>query len=155
PNRTRLSMRFTSRRPSNGAAEPSPQLANTFSQTAVPAGAASQHRIGLERLAKFLSYYRPHLGPRFAHLGFAVLVAAATLALPLAANTLIKRLAVPGPQAMQEVWLIGALMLGLIAAQLLATFFVDYQGHVMGAKIENRLRRELFEHYQALSFDFY
>jgi ATP-binding cassette subfamily B protein len=33
--------------------------------------------------------------------------------------------------------------------------FVDYQGHLMGAKMESDLRRELFDHYQKLSFSFY
>jgi ATP-binding cassette subfamily B protein len=33
--------------------------------------------------------------------------------------------------------------------------FVDYQGHVMGAKMEGAMRRELFEHCQKLSFGFY
>ena len=46
-------------------------------------------------------------------------------------------------------------MLALLAVQALATLFVDYQGHVMGAKMEGALRQELFEHYQALSFGFY
>ncbi|MDB5536748.1 MAG: multidrug transporter permease/ATP-binding protein, partial [Devosia sp.] len=31
----------------------------------------------------------------------------------------------------------------------------DYQGHVMGAKIESEVRRQLFEHCQKLSFAFY
>ena len=46
-------------------------------------------------------------------------------------------------------------MLGLLAVQVLATLFVDYQGHVMGAKMESALRKELFEHCQTLPFRFY
>jgi ATP-binding cassette subfamily B protein len=46
-------------------------------------------------------------------------------------------------------------MLALVALQALCTVFVDYQGHVMGAKIEGAMRRELFEHLQKLSFGFY
>ena len=43
----------------------------------------------------------------------------------------------------------------LLAVQALSTLFVDYQGHVMGAKMEGAMRQELFEHYQSLSFGFY
>ena len=56
---------------------------------------------------------------------------------------------------MDEIWLVGAAMLALLAAQALSTLFVDYQGHVMGAKMEGAMRQELFEHYQSLSFGFY
>jgi ATP-binding cassette subfamily B protein len=109
------------------------------------------------RLAKFLSYYRPHLALLAADLGCAVLVAATALALPLGANYVVKHLDATGAHgaAVRDIAVMGALMLGLIGAQALATLFVDYQGHVMGAKMESALRRELFEHYQALSFGFY
>jgi ATP-binding cassette subfamily B protein len=46
-------------------------------------------------------------------------------------------------------------MLGLLAAQVLAIFFVDYRGHMMSARIEAALRREMFEHCQKLSFSYY
>jgi ATP-binding cassette, subfamily B, bacterial len=119
--------------------------------TAAPAGLSGA------RLTKFLSYYRPHLGLLAADLGCAILIAATALALPLGANYVVKRIAIGGahPALSAEIWMMGALMLGLVAAQALATLFVDYQGHVMGAKMEGALRRELFEHYQALSFGFY
>ena len=42
-------------------------------------------------------------------------------------------------------------MLALIVLYALCYFFVDYQGHVMGALIERDMRHELFEHYQTLS----
>src|SRR6516162_11064230 len=44
------------------------------------------------RLRKFLSYYRPHVGLLLADLGCAALVSATTLALPLLANYVVKRL---------------------------------------------------------------
>ncbi len=113
------------------------------------------HRPG--RWRKFLSYYRPHLRLLTADLACAVLVSASALALPLVANFVIKRLAVAGaaPRPMDETWLVGAAMLALLAVQALSTLFVDYQGHVMGAKMEGAMRQELFEHYQSLSFGFY
>jgi len=114
-------------------------------------------RLHRTRWRKFLSYYRPHLGLLIADLACAVLVSATALGLPLLANFVIKRLALAGgaPQLMDEIWLVGAAMLVLLAVQALSTLFVDYQGHMMGAKMEGAMRQELFEHYQSLSFGFY
>jgi ATP-binding cassette subfamily B protein len=114
-------------------------------------------RLSAARWRKFLSYYRPHLPLLAADLACAVLVSATTLALPLLANFVIKRLASGhgAPSLMGDIWLVGGAMLALLAVQALSTLFVDYQGHVMGAKMESSLRQELFEHYQSLSFGFY
>lgn len=109
------------------------------------------------RLRKFLSYYRPHLPLLAADLVCAVLVSATALFLPLCANYVTKHLGGLGaaPDPLNKIYLVGALMLGLLALQALTTLFVDYQGHVMGAKMESALRKELFEHCQKLSFGFY
>jgi ATP-binding cassette, subfamily B, bacterial len=114
-------------------------------------------RLRPARWRKFLSYYRPHLGLLIADLACAVLVSGTALALPLLANFVIKRLALAGgaPHLMDEIWLVGAAMLALLAVQALSTLFVDYQGHMMGARMEGAMRQELFEHYQSLSFGFY
>lgn len=109
------------------------------------------------RIVKFLSYYRPHLPLLAADLACAVLVSATALFLPICANHVTKRLVeLPhAPQALAQIALMGTVMLALLALQALATLFVDYQGHVMGAKIEAELRREVFAHCQKLSFSFY
>src|ERR1700722_17468779 len=114
-------------------------------------------RLRPERWRKFLSYYRPHIGLLIADLACAVLVSATALSLPLLANYVVKRLALGGgqPHLMDEIWMVGGAMLALLAVQALSTLFVDYQGHVMGAKMEGAMRQELFEHYQSLSFGFY
>jgi ATP-binding cassette subfamily B protein len=109
------------------------------------------------RLSEFLSYYRPHLPLLAADLGCAVLVSATALALPLCANFITRQVTELGtaPEALGQVYLVGALMLGLLALQVVCSFFVDYQGHMMGGRIESEVRRELFEHCQRLSFSFY
>ena len=109
------------------------------------------------RWAKFLSYYRPHTRVLVADLVCAVLIAATALALPVSANFVVKRLADAAGSAavLQEIYTIGAAMLALLAVQALCTMFVDYQGHVMGARMEAAMRKELFEHYQKLSFNFF
>ncbi|MEX0955581.1 MAG: ABC transporter ATP-binding protein [Rhizobiaceae bacterium] len=119
------------------------------------AGAGARPRF--RRARKFLSYYRPHLPLLTADLACALLVAATAVALPLCANYVITRLLnLPDtPEAITQIFAIGGVMVGILAVQVLAVFFVDYQGHMMGARIEAAVRKELFEHCQKLSFSYY
>ena len=109
------------------------------------------------RTRKFLSYYRPYLGLLAADLGCAVLVAATAVSLPLCANFVTTRLLTlaDAPEAIGQILAMGAVMLAIVAVQALAVFFVDYQGHAMGARIEADIRRELFAHCLKLSFGFH
>jgi ATP-binding cassette subfamily B protein len=59
------------------------------------------------------------------------------------------------PQDLNQIYLMGALMVALVGIQLLCTMFIDFQGHMMGTRMESDMRSELFEHYQKLSFRFY
>ncbi|MBY5653155.1 ABC transporter ATP-binding protein [Rhizobium leguminosarum] len=109
------------------------------------------------RMRKFLSYYRPHLPLLLADLLCAILVAGTAVALPLCANIVTSRLLTlpDAPQAFAQILAMGGVMLAVLAVQIVAIFFVDYRGHVMGARIEATVRQELFEHCQKLSFSFY
>jgi len=86
----------------------------------------------------------------------AVIVSAVTLALPLCIRYITQNLLAPGmPNALNQIYMMGAVMLGLVILYTACNAFVTYQGHVMGARMEGDMRNELFEHYQKLSFNFY
>jgi ATP-binding cassette subfamily B protein len=123
---------------------------------ALPGAKASAAPSALSRGGKFLSYYKPYKGLFLADMACALVVAAITLALPLCARYVTKDL-LQGvtPQTLNQIALVGALMVALVGIHTLCTMFIDYQGHFMGAKMERDMRRELFEHYQKLSFRFY
>ena len=105
---------------------------------------------------KFLSYYKPYLDLFFADMACALIVSAVTLLLPLCAQYITKNLLeAHAPDVLTRISLIGALMLALVGLQTVCTMFIDFQGHVMGARMEGDMRRELFEQYQKLSFRFY
>jgi ATP-binding cassette subfamily B protein len=105
---------------------------------------------------KFLSYYKPYLGLFFADMACALLVSAITLLLPLCARYVTKNI-LEGkmPHALDQIYLMGGLMLALVGVYTLCTIFIDFQGHMMGARMESDMRGELFEQYQKLSFSFY
>ena len=114
-------------------------------------------RFTSSRIRKFLSYYKPYRGLLLADLLGAIFISAAALLLPVCANVITKKLlATAGtPGALNKIYAMGIGMLTLVALQTICTLYVDYRGHVMGAKMERDMRRELFEHYQKLSFSFY
>jgi ATP-binding cassette subfamily B protein len=116
-------------------------------------GTAAQAR---SRGKKFFSYYKPYMGLFLADMGCALIVSAVTLLLPLCAQYVTKNILESDmPDALSQISLMGALMLALVGVQTLCIMFIDYQGHVMGARMESDMRRELFDHYQKLSFRFY
>jgi ATP-binding cassette, subfamily B, bacterial len=114
-------------------------------------------RFAGSRARKFLSYYQPYRGLLLADLACALVISAAALLLPVCMNLIARSLTATGGAggALDRIYALGAAMLALVAVQTLCNLFVDYQGHVMGAKMERDMRRELFEHYQKLSFSFY
>lgn len=108
------------------------------------------------RMKKFLFYYKPYLGLLFADMGCAFILSATTLALPLCISYITKNILTENmPDALNQIYVMSAIMLALIIIHTACNLFVSYQGHVMGALMERDIRSELFDHYQKLSFSFY
>jgi ATP-binding cassette subfamily B protein len=108
------------------------------------------------RSRKFLSYYKPYLGLFLGDMLCALVVSGTALLIPLCANYITKNLlSSHRPDALSQIYGIGVLMLVLVLIHTACNMFVDYQGHLMGAKMERDMRAELFEHLQKLSFGYY
>jgi ATP-binding cassette, subfamily B, bacterial len=108
------------------------------------------------RTKKFFSYYKPHLRLFLSVMFCAFLVAGTTLLFPLLTRYITKTVLEGGlPNALDEIYRTGVLMLVLILIHTVCNFYVDYRGHVMGAMMESDMRSELFDQYQKLSFRFY
>ncbi|HEY1388735.1 MAG TPA: ABC transporter ATP-binding protein [Ktedonobacterales bacterium] len=126
--------------------------ANNAGDASSASAAAPAHSRG----KKFLSYYRPYLRLFFMDMACALIVSAITLLLPLCARYITKNvLEDEMPHALSQIALMGAVMLALVCLLTLCTMFIDFQGHMMGARMESDMRAELFEHLQKLSFSFY
>ncbi len=108
------------------------------------------------RVKKFFSYYKPYLGLFSADIACAVTASAAMLAIPLCVRYITANLLQVGSEeALHQIYMMGGIMLSLIAIYAACHTFIDYQGHVMGTLMERDMRSELFAHYQKLSFRFY
>ena len=105
---------------------------------------------------QILSFYKPYKGLFAADLLCSLTAAAIGLVLPLGAGAITENVltgdltAAPG-----KILRIGGLLLGLVAVQALCSYFMDYQGHSIGAKMERDMRAQLFHHCQRLSFSYF
>lgn len=107
-------------------------------------------------LKQILSFYKPYKGLFAADLLCSLIAAAIGLVLPLGAGYITDNVltgdlsAAPG-----KILGVGALLLGLVLVQALCSYFMDYQGHAIGARMERDMRAQLFAHCQRLSFSYY
>ncbi len=107
-------------------------------------------------LKRLMSYYRPHRMLLAAVLGCALLTSGLALLFPLLVRYITNTvLAHNLSQALPAVYRVGGAMVGLLILQALAQYVLDYQGHVLGARMENTLRIELFSHLQKLSLEYF
>lgn len=108
------------------------------------------------RMRKFFSYYKPYINLLYADIACAVIASAAMLAIPLCVRYITTNLLQVGSMnALHQIYLMGGIMIGLVAIYTACHAFIDYKGHIMGALMERDMRRDLFDHYQKLSFKFY
>lgn len=107
-------------------------------------------------LKQILSFYKPYKGLFAADLLCSLIAAAIGLVLPLGAGYITDNVlagdlsAAPG-----KILGVGVLLLGLVLVQALCSYFMDYQGHAIGARMERDMRAQLFAHCQRLSFSYF
>ncbi len=110
----------------------------------------------MQTLKKFIKYYKPYKAVFFIDLLCATIISAIDLAFPQLLRTLTKTLFAGAPGK-----IISALIpitIGLLVAYIIQTvcrYYVTYAGHMMGARMERDMRKELFDQYEELSFSYY
>lgn len=110
----------------------------------------------MQTLKKFIKYYKPYKAVFFIDLLCATIISAIDLAFPQLLRTLTKTLFSGAPGK-----IISALIpitIGLLVAYIIQTacrYYVTYAGHMMGARMERDMRKELFDQYEKLSFSYY
>ena len=103
----------------------------------------------------FSKYYKPYIGIVIFDLLCACLTTVCELALPMIVRH-ITRAAETGEVLLVETVLkMGALYLFLRIVDTCANYFMANTGHVMGARIETDMRRDMFSHLMKLSFNYF
>ena len=105
---------------------------------------------------RFLAYYKPEMRLFLQDTACALVLAAIDLAFPILLRSLTGGLFARGSEAIMGA--LGYIALGLIAMYALRCFcryFVSAQGHIMGARMESRMREDLFDQYERFCFSYY
>ena len=107
-------------------------------------------------LRKFIRYYGPYKTIFILDLFCACFISVVDLAYPQILRTLTRTLFADSPAQIRRYlpW-IGLVLLAAYVLQCACKYYVSCQGHIMGARMERDMRRELFEHYESLSFSYY
>lgn len=58
-------------------------------------------------------------------------------------------------QNYKAIIIFGCILLSLYLIKMLLNYFIQYQGHVIGVKMQARMRSDMFKHLQTLPFKFY
>ncbi len=110
----------------------------------------------MDTLKKFIRYYKPYKAVFFIDLLCATVISIVDLAFPQVLRTLTKTLFAGSPDKILSALV--PIAIALFAAYIIQTlckYYVTYAGHMMGARMERDMRKELFDHYERLSFSYY
>ncbi len=110
----------------------------------------------MHTLKKFIQYYAPYKPVFYFDLVCAAMISLVDLAFPQILRSLTKTLfAGEASQILSALLPITAALLLMYIIQALCKYYVSYQGHMMGARMERDMRKQLFDHYEKLSFSYY
>ena len=104
-------------------------------------------------LKRFLSYYKPHKKLFALDMGASLLVALIGIVYPVVTRAMLNDL-IPNRKYELIVYAgVGVLMLYFF--RMLLNYFIQYEGHMMGVRMQAQMRSDLFNHLEKLPFSFY
>ena len=110
----------------------------------------------MKLIRRFIPYYKPYLGVFFMDLLCATILSAIDLAFPQLLRFLRGTLFAQSPEKiMAGLFKLGLLLLVMYTVRCLCRWYVTYEGHIMGAKMEAGMRADLFEQFERFSFSYY
>lgn len=104
-------------------------------------------------LRRFISYYRPHLPLFTLDFGCAFITALMDLVFPFVVQMMIDQV-IPS-RNLRMMFIISGGMLVFFMIRSILQYIVDYWGHVLGIRMEYHMRKDLFQHLQKLSFNYF
>ena len=104
-------------------------------------------------LRRFVSYYKPHKKMLMLDMLCALFISVIGMVYPIVTNKMLNEY-IPEKQY-STIVIAGALVLGLYFLRLLLRYFVQYYGHVIGVRMQSKMRQDLFAHLERLPYSFY
>lgn len=105
-------------------------------------------------LKKFLSYYKPHRLIFTLDMLASFTVSMVGIFYPIVTRSMVNEFT-EGDRNTKIIVGGAVLLLLLYIIRLLLNYFIQYQGHVMGVKMQAQMRREMFDHLQKLPYKYY
>ncbi|WP_029233344.1 ABC transporter ATP-binding protein [Butyrivibrio sp. VCB2006] len=110
----------------------------------------------MQLVKKFIPYYKPYIGVFLLDLLCASILSVIDLTFPQFLRILRTTLFLEEPKViLSRLGIIAILLLIMYAIRSFCRWYVTYQGHMMGARMESGMRRELFEKFEDFSFSYY
>ncbi|MCB8815486.1 ABC transporter ATP-binding protein [Desulfosporosinus shakirovi] len=107
-------------------------------------------------LKKFIKYYKPYQYLFYADIMCALIVSIIDLSFPQILNFLAKNLFTQDKEIiLHAIGFIGIALLFMYVIKYFCQYFIISWGHIMGAKMETDMRKDLFNQFQRLSFSYY
>jgi ATP-binding cassette subfamily B protein len=107
-------------------------------------------------LNRFVRYYKPYRLLFYTDMLCAVIVSVVDLSFPQILNHLSKNVFTQGREViLHSIGFFGAALLTLYIIRYFCQYFITCWGHIMGARMEADMRRDLFTQFQRLSFSYY
>ena len=102
---------------------------------------------------KFISYYKPHKKLFFLDMTASLAVSLIGICYPVITRNMLNDF-IPN-QKYRHVIFFGCVMLFLYILKMLLNYFIQYQGHVMGVRMQAQMRSDLFQKLETLPYRYY
>ncbi len=102
---------------------------------------------------RFISYYKPHKKLFALDMLASLAVSLIAIVYPIVTRTMLNDL-IPN-RNYRLIVIFGIGLFALYFVRMLLNYFIQYQGHVMGVRMQAQMRSDLFNHLQKLPFSFY
>ncbi|MBQ8740830.1 MAG: ABC transporter ATP-binding protein [Clostridia bacterium] len=104
-------------------------------------------------LKRFLSYYKPHKKIFVLDMLASLAMAVIGIFYPMITRKMLKEFIPEG--LYKEILIYGSALLLVYLIRMGLSYFVQYKGHMMGVKMQEQMRSELFAHIEKLPFSFF
>ena len=104
-------------------------------------------------LKRFIGYYRPHKKILILDMLASLSVALLGILYPIVTRTMLNDL-IPNRQY-RLIIIAGISLFALYFIRMLLNYFIQYQGHMMGVRMQGQMRSEMFRYLERLPFSFY
>lgn len=110
----------------------------------------------MRSINKFISYYKPYKNMFFTDMFCALFLSVIDLIFPVIVRFLLNDVYMRGKnEIIKYIIAIGVSLLAMYIIRYFCQYYITSYGHIMGAKMEADMRKDIFSHLQKLPFSYY